>query len=561
MKINFGCGQNKLPGWNNHDAEVDISKRLPYDDGVADMILCEHCVEHVEQYQAIEFFKECRRILKNGGVLRVVVPSIEQIRASNDAEYFAFTTKFHKEGATRRGALHNIIACHGHRAVWTAATLEALLDYAGFEDLRRCNPGESQRADLCNVEGHAKVITKRWNDLESCVVEGSASKPAEAAKPAPAAAADPKRRQLLQVEIACGETFGEFPKRMMSDEDRRAIIGLLRSINCETFAEFGVHEGFTAKVILDNVPTIKRYVGVDVTPDYVPAIAAQLKEVPTDPARLVKDDPRFELIVRKRGSLDATPGTIGRCDAILIDGDHSRAAVEHDTTLARTCVRPGGLVIWHDYVNVGDVVDALEGYAALGDPILNAAGTWVAFQKIPTSKTAVVVGGSESVWEEVDEARRLCAMAGSEVTFFIINSMIAQFPFPGIGVTLHPDDLREWIAARIARGLTPLRRVWCNRDSRSGLVTNHAKDLGGSSGLFAALPVAIKGNQFTKVILCGVPMTVTGKHFVRHTPWNACTSFQRCWEPHMAEIRPYVRSMSGWTAEKFGRPDAEFLAA
>lgn len=555
MKINFGCGTNRLPGWTNVDSEVDISKPLPYPDDAAELILCEHCVEHVTQYQAIEFFKECRRVLKPGGIVRIVVPSIEQIRACNDQEYFSFTTRFHKEGATSRGAMHNIIACHGHKAIWTISILEALLEYVGFKNIKRENPGASSHPQLCNVEGHHKVITKRWNDIESCVAEATANKVATVKE-------IPKRKPLLQVKIECGEVKGPFPQRMMSDADRMALIGLLRSINCKRFVEFGVHEGFTAKVILDNVTTIHEYVGVDVTPDYVPAIAAQLKEVPRDPAHLVKDDPRFKLIVTPRGSLDLTPAGLGvGYDAILIDGDHSHDPVCQDTALARMCVRPGGLVIWHDYTNVGDVVDVLENSAASGDPILNAEGSWIAFEKRPTSNVAVVVGGAEQVWEEVDEARKLCAMAGAEITFFIINDMIAKFPFPGIGVTLHPDQLQKWLGARAASGFMTLRRMWSNRDHRSGLVTNHVKDLGGSSGLFAAYPVAMQGMQFKKVILCGVPMAVSSNHFVRHTPWNACTSFQRCWGPHMAAIKPFVRSFSGWTAEQLGKPDAAFLAS
>ncbi len=79
MKLNLGCGTNKLLDWQNHDADVDISKRLPFGDRTADFIFIEHCVEHIAYYEAIEFFKECHRVLAPGGTLRVVVPSVEKI--------------------------------------------------------------------------------------------------------------------------------------------------------------------------------------------------------------------------------------------------------------------------------------------------------------------------------------------------------------------------------------------------------------------------------------------------------------------------------------------------
>ena len=42
-------------------------------------------MEHVTYQQAISFFREAHRVLAAGGVLRVTVPSLEQIRRSTDA--------------------------------------------------------------------------------------------------------------------------------------------------------------------------------------------------------------------------------------------------------------------------------------------------------------------------------------------------------------------------------------------------------------------------------------------------------------------------------------------
>jgi hypothetical protein len=172
IKVNFGCGTNRLPGWTNVDSEVDITKPLPYASGQAQFILAEHVVEHTTYHEAVEFFKECRRILRRGGVLRVVVPSVENIWKRGNAEYFRFTTKWQPD-ATLRGALHNIVYCHGHRSAWTDSLLEATLILAGFDRVVRCDPRQSTHRELRDVDGHWKVIGERANWIESCVIEAS----------------------------------------------------------------------------------------------------------------------------------------------------------------------------------------------------------------------------------------------------------------------------------------------------------------------------------------------------------------------------------------------------
>jgi predicted SAM-dependent methyltransferase len=69
-KLNLGCGGNIIAGWENHDWDVDITKPLPYEDNSIDFIFIEHCVEHTTTPDAVRFFAECLRILKDEGTLR-----------------------------------------------------------------------------------------------------------------------------------------------------------------------------------------------------------------------------------------------------------------------------------------------------------------------------------------------------------------------------------------------------------------------------------------------------------------------------------------------------------
>lgn len=142
-KVNLGCGGNILDGFENRDADVDISKPLPWDDNSVDFILIEHVWEHISGPDALRCLDECYRILKPGGVLRLCVPII--------------TSKLAKEHA------RDLILGHGHLAAYTAELVRHFLWLAGFE---RCY--DTSRNE---VDGHWRVIGIEKDDLETFRVE------------------------------------------------------------------------------------------------------------------------------------------------------------------------------------------------------------------------------------------------------------------------------------------------------------------------------------------------------------------------------------------------------
>ena len=173
-----------------------------------------------------------------------------------------------------------------------------------------------------------------------------------------------------------------------------------------------------------------------------------------------------------------------------------------------------------------------------------------------SDKLALIVGGAEGVWGELKTMRTTCDRLGLAYDLFVINDMISEFSEVAIGVTLHPDKLGRWLAQRNSKMYPPLSSVWTHRHYK-GIVASTTPDWGGSSGLFA-VKIAIQLGHY-RVIGCGVPITVSDKHFLRHEPWAACAAFQKAWVTRGNAIRPYFRSTSGWTAETFGRPTPEWL--
>src|SRR5882757_1590198 len=84
---NLGCGSRLHPDWINIDVNGDGSSvhpwdlhcGLPFPDAVCDAIYSSHLIEHFDRPGAARFLDECRRCLRNGGVLRLVAPDLEDI--------------------------------------------------------------------------------------------------------------------------------------------------------------------------------------------------------------------------------------------------------------------------------------------------------------------------------------------------------------------------------------------------------------------------------------------------------------------------------------------------
>jgi predicted O-methyltransferase YrrM len=166
---------------------------------------------------------------------------------------------------------------------------------------------------------------------------------------------------------------------MTSPLERAVLVALLNRIGATRVIEFGVNEGWTAACLLENVPTIQHYLGIDVPDDFVTALPVQQGEVPFQAGSVVSD-PRFEALVVAGGSASLTALRLGETAAAFIDGDHSYDGVAADTALARACVRDGGIIVWHDYGDADGVTRFLDGLA--GHKIVHIAGTWLAYEHI-----------------------------------------------------------------------------------------------------------------------------------------------------------------------------------
>ncbi len=165
---------------------------------------------------------------------------------------------------------------------------------------------------------------------------------------------------------------------------------LIGSVRPRTVIEFGVNAGRTARAILEAVDGIQRYIGIDVPPEFETALPIQRGEVHPRPGHLAADDPRFELLLPANGSRDLAASDLPQAEAVFVDGDHSRAGVLHDTMLARSVLRPGGICIWHDDhdfdLGMSDVCKVLDELFEARELITaRVHGTWLAYERVTES--------------------------------------------------------------------------------------------------------------------------------------------------------------------------------
>jgi SAM-dependent methyltransferase len=170
-KLHLGCGSHQLLGWDNHDLDVDIRKRLPYADNSTSHILLSHTLEHVTHRESWAFMEEARRVLAPRGILRIAIPDISKLSREMTAEYQQSIKDNGFGDGTRKSALKACVFCHGHQAAWNAALLVTFLHAVGFSEVRQCECGKSQDPTLCNCELHGSVVGESVAQVETSVVE------------------------------------------------------------------------------------------------------------------------------------------------------------------------------------------------------------------------------------------------------------------------------------------------------------------------------------------------------------------------------------------------------
>mgnify|MGYP003143326144 CR=1 FL=1 len=137
---------------------------LPYSNEDFNGIYSEHFIEHLYKYQAINFFKECFRVLKPGGVIRTVWPPYEFVER---LEKFSPPNNSHrsKREQCALGLLHQK---GQHLYLWSKSEMKDMLESLGYRNVRELDYQDSGIPDFKNIDTPGQIRA-----LHSAVVEAS----------------------------------------------------------------------------------------------------------------------------------------------------------------------------------------------------------------------------------------------------------------------------------------------------------------------------------------------------------------------------------------------------
>jgi len=165
IKLHLGCGFNKMAGWVNVDLDrsckpdvvADLSQPLPFKSQTVDYIHSEDFVDQLELERAYHFFKECHRVLREDGVMRILTPDLHQF-----AKRYVMGDKGliqlwdEQVGVPLKteclGELFNLgMRLGGHTFLYDDKTLVYVLKECGFEP-RKVSFQNSQENDLSGID-------------------------------------------------------------------------------------------------------------------------------------------------------------------------------------------------------------------------------------------------------------------------------------------------------------------------------------------------------------------------------------------------------------------------
>jgi len=166
------------------------------------------------------------------------------------------------------------------------------------------------------------------------------------------------------------------------------LVALARTRSVHRVFEFGTFDGNTVFHIALNTDDDCQIFTVDIPPGTTPLLTQDAGDVAfrtersrgyrwqgTDAARkihpLLSDSARLDVSPYRR-----------TMDLVFIDGAHSSEYIRNDTALALEMTRPGGLIVWHDYLAWNDVTTFLQEFSARHQ-LYHVAGTSLVVHQVP----------------------------------------------------------------------------------------------------------------------------------------------------------------------------------
>lgn len=158
-RLHVGSGGHRIAGWINADIDpaagvdlvTDLTRPLPFRSDSLDLIHSEDVIEHLHQDAGHQFLRECHRVLRTGGVMRLVTPDLQllirRIYIDRNEHHLRWCGAYlEAEGACE--ALNMHLRMNGeHRFVYDEELLTRVSSEIGF-NVRRVRFNQSSVPEL-----------------------------------------------------------------------------------------------------------------------------------------------------------------------------------------------------------------------------------------------------------------------------------------------------------------------------------------------------------------------------------------------------------------------------
>lgn len=160
--------------WQVQPLVHDLTKPLPFDANSVSFIYGSHVLEHLYLIDAQKLLVECKRVLKPGGVIRLVVPDLnafvkEYLASKNGgkntsaaADRFNDQLAFRSRTPPQGNVLFKLYALwkdfHHHKWMYDSDSLIQYVQDAGFVEVEQKGFLESRIPGIEEVEEAARVL-------------------------------------------------------------------------------------------------------------------------------------------------------------------------------------------------------------------------------------------------------------------------------------------------------------------------------------------------------------------------------------------------------------------
>ena len=187
-KLQIGGGWNRFDGWLNTDlnliprvVQMDATHPFPFADNTFQYIYTEHMIEHVPYTGGVLMLRECYRVMRKGGVIRITTPDLATIiglyatqLSALQHSYLDWISKTFlslDKTHTRAEVVNALSHMWGHQFIYDEITLREAMRLTGFDSVTRHRLGQSESLALKNLENTGRY-PEGLLEFESVSLEG-----------------------------------------------------------------------------------------------------------------------------------------------------------------------------------------------------------------------------------------------------------------------------------------------------------------------------------------------------------------------------------------------------